>query len=270
LKEQAQLLNRQSSKLIASTFLASWIPWLTLAAINIDEKTSHWLYFVGGLGPVFGFLISHIHDRRKGYAWKNPFTVSKSPIFFISLLPLVSFLPVLLSGLIGSLALQIPFDEKGWNASISEYGGFFLFALVIFIGGPLTEELSWHGYLWPRLRTLHGMTRSVVNAGSVWTMWHLPLFFIQGTSQNSNWTKGGFLIFFAISCYLQMWLWGLFYEISGFGVYSAIFAHYFLNLSSFIVLFDWRLRAIEMTLYLSAILFLYKLNQGRVEKNIAN
>ena len=268
--QQVNLLNRQSRKLVASTFLASWIPWFTLAAIDIEEKTSHWLYIVGGIGPVIGFLICFFHDKRMGYVWKNPFTVSKSPLFFISLLPLVSFVPVLLSGLIGSLSLQIPFDEKGWNASVSEYGGYFLFALVIFIGGPLTEELSWHGYLWPRLATLHGMKRSVAIAGSVWTMWHLPLFFIQGTSQNSNWTKGGFLIFFAISCYLQMWLWGLFYEISGFGVYSAIFAHYFLNLSSFIVPFDWRLRTIEMALYLVTILFLHKLNQRRVVKNSAN
>ena len=57
------------------------------------------------------------------------------------------------------------------------------FALVLLIGGPLGEEFGWCGYALPSLQAGHDWRVASLGLGLVWGVWHLPLFFIAGTSQ---------------------------------------------------------------------------------------
>jgi hypothetical protein len=54
----------------------------------------------------------------------------------------------------------------------------------LIIIGPLSEEFGWRGYLLDRLQSRLGALTSALIVGCVWGLWHLPLFFIPGTSQN--------------------------------------------------------------------------------------
>jgi membrane protease YdiL (CAAX protease family) len=56
--------------------------------------------------------------------------------------------------------------------------------LILLFGGPLGEEFGWRGWAWPALRDRHGWRTSSLFLGCVWGLWHLPLFFIEGTLQS--------------------------------------------------------------------------------------
>lgn len=57
------------------------------------------------------------------------------------------------------------------------------FFLVLLIGGPVGEEFGWRGDALPTLQEGLDWRTASVGLGLVWGVWHLPLFFIAGTSQ---------------------------------------------------------------------------------------
>ena len=60
----------------------------------------------------------------------------------------------------------------------------FPFTLFILIFGPVPEELAWRGYALNELeKRLDPFTASII-LGIYWAVWHLPLFFIDGSYQH--------------------------------------------------------------------------------------
>jgi membrane protease YdiL (CAAX protease family) len=53
---------------------------------------------------------------------------------------------------------------------------------LVFLG-PLGEEPGWRGFALPRLQQRSGPLLGTLLLGVLWACWHLPLFFIPGTSQ---------------------------------------------------------------------------------------
>lgn len=54
---------------------------------------------------------------------------------------------------------------------------------LIFLG-PVQEEFGWRGYALPRLLASPGPVSGSLILGLVWGLWHLPLFWIDGSFQN--------------------------------------------------------------------------------------
>ncbi len=95
------------------------------------------------------------------------------PILLIG--PIISFLSLLVVLIIEGptiLSYSLPFTK------------FFPVLLIIFFtGGPLAEEFGWRGYLLERFQYKWNMVISGLFVGIIWAIWHLPLHFIAGTTQ---------------------------------------------------------------------------------------
>src|SRR5262249_53139070 len=61
----------------------------------------------------------------------------------------------------------------------------FATTLIVTNTGPLGEELGWRGYALPRLLERWNALASAIILGLVWTIWHVPAFFISGVMGQS-------------------------------------------------------------------------------------
>jgi len=104
------------------------------------------------------------------------------------------------------------------------------FVLVLCIGGPLGEEFGWRGYVLPALTARLGWRRSSLIVGAMWGLWHVPLFYIEGTGQ----TQMPMALFLASTVALSI----VFARLSigaAFSVLPALLLHWSINAWSLII-----------------------------------
>ena len=79
------------------------------------------------------------------------------------------------------------------------------FFLVFLIGGPLGEEFGWRGLALPALEARFSPAWASLLLGVIWTVWHLPLFFISASAQHSL-PFGLFALLTLPLCILLTWV----------------------------------------------------------------
>lgn len=97
-----------------------------------------------------------------------------------------------------------------------------LFLITTFLTGG-NEEIGWQGFLQPGLEKLLPFPLATVITGLVWAVWHLPLFFLPGSSQEGV----SFLVFLA-SCLLGRFWFAALYKKSQ-SVLCCILFHGLIN-----------------------------------------
>jgi membrane protease YdiL (CAAX protease family) len=134
---------------------------------------------------------------------------------------------------IGILADVILGGKGGeWSAdapSFSEPLTLLSFPLFVLIFGPIPEELGWRGYALDRLQAKWSALISSLLLGSIWALWHVPLFFIEGTYQNDlGLFSLSFWLFFAAlipQSILMTWI----YNNNNRSTLSAVLVHFMIN-----------------------------------------
>lgn len=184
-------------------FALPWIVWGTTLAEqsglirwHIPESLAFWLglplatygvaAFTGGWPAVKDLLVRLI--RVKVHAiWY--FTALLLPAVLVSIV--VVSAPF--AGLLAGVGVDVPAG--------SLLG---LLALNIWMW-LITEETAWRGFALPRLQERFNPLLASVVLGVVWAVWHLPLFFIQGSFQ-SHIPFAGFLVSTVATSVLIGWL----------------------------------------------------------------
>lgn len=127
---------------------------------------------------------------------------------------------IMILGAAGQLAIV---RLVGASFDFSLFGKRLFWLLPLLILGPLSEELGWRGYALGRLQKRMNAFAASLVVGVFWALWHLPLFYIVGTSQNLY--DMSFLAFgaglLAISV-LYTWI----YNNCGGSIWSAVFFHW--------------------------------------------
>jgi membrane protease YdiL (CAAX protease family) len=118
-------------------------------------------------------------------------------------------------------------DLQPWKAA--DVGQLLLLAVIVLVvGGPLGEEIGWRGYLLPQLLRRTGPLAASLLVAAVWAVWHLPLFWVPGATQEGS-SIPAFIAFVAGFSILTTWL----YVASGGSLLAAILFHNAINVSTF-------------------------------------
>ncbi|HML45453.1 MAG TPA: type II CAAX endopeptidase family protein [Clostridia bacterium] len=178
--------NHEVAAFFAATIGFTWLIWLPALLIQnfgLYLPLSYDLLIKAGsfvpstAGFVFAYrcggkpevrsLFRSMHHARIGIRWI---------LFTFLVLPGVSAVSCLIYSLTGNDLPQM------------QFGPLFIpiaFLYLLLFMGPLGEEAGWRGFALPRMLRNASPMNAAARMGIVWSFWHLPLFFINGTTQNA-------------------------------------------------------------------------------------
>ncbi len=208
------------------TFLFSWVIWtpLVLGSLGIIPVSVELLSLVrvpvimlGAFGPLAGALYDLRRSEGKGAATK----------FLHSFLDFRSgwkgyILPILIFGGSTFAAWFIPelVGEKRLPMLLPSIWIFIpCLIFMIFLGGG-QEEFGWRGYALPVLEKKFGLWYANIILGVIWALWHIPTWFITGTTQ-THMNFGGFILLMTGYSFIFSWI----RKISGNRPFSGLYAH---------------------------------------------
>ena len=179
----------------------SWLLWLPSVIISVTDKQSlmYWMHDVemtAGLGLIaivgvfatFGplvaaFTVTGLTEGRDGVRrfWRRFWDVRLPGVWL-----LVSFLlPLFLIAVPRLIVVPLGYPlQLAWASQPVVLVGWFLNNLTR--SGGMSEEFGWRGYALPRLQARWNASVSSLVLGLVWAVWHLPLWFVAGSSQQGS------------------------------------------------------------------------------------
>ena len=173
------------------TFAITWSCWLAVLALGIPfESPAGLVLLLAGLtGPAItgiGFVYLVYDDPGRRDFWARLIGVRRIGDRWV-LVVLVLPPAVVLSG--AAVDLLLGGSGATWGEWVPAFAGDPLVILpAVFFATlpPLLEELGWRGYALDRLQLHWSALNAGVILGVVWSVWHLPLFFIEGTYQHDT------------------------------------------------------------------------------------
>lgn len=233
-------MNEHSSKLSSPwfffllTFGWSWLFYIpaVLSGKGADTFLVALLRYLGGAGPLLASItLTYITQDREGRRdyWRRVFDFKRISAGWYAIIlltiPILTALPVLLDVLFGGSGAQLEAAARFIDQPLA------ILPFVVFnlLFGPIPEELGWRGYALDRLQMKWNALVSSLVLGSVWSLWHLPLFFIKGTYQyDLGLGSSGFWLFMVLmvpASVLYTWI----YNNNGRSTLSAVLFHFMTN-----------------------------------------
>jgi len=207
--------------------LAYFVFWGPLVVFQVptisfvsDVRGPIWaiaMYILNGFGPsVVAIILTRVYEGKVGLKQflKRVVHFKIGLRWYLTIILLV-LLPTLGQLLIIRLLGQ-SFNYMGF---ITQLGSF----IPLIIIGPLSEELGWRGYALDRLQTKWNALVSSIIVGTLWALWHLPLFYMVGTSQHElHFSFISFLFALIAHSILYTWL----YHNTNRSIWTAVFFHW--------------------------------------------
>jgi uncharacterized protein len=159
-----------------------------LMDLSMEAAAGLVLVLLAAVGPmVTGIAFTYLTRDKEGRRdfWKRVIDFKRIPargylviILFVPILNGLAALVDVLTGGIGAIWGETALNFLTNPASIILS---ILFASLF----PFIEELGWRGYVLDRLQEKHSALVSSLMLGVIWSLWHLPTFFIRDSYQAS-------------------------------------------------------------------------------------
>lgn len=234
--KQSQTASKNFWTFILLTFTISWLFWVPLALSGQDVEGTTLLipFALGGFGPSVTGIIMVYRNKNKQERrdfWKRVIDFKRISTGWYLFIFLV--FPALYAILFGINSLMgNPLPKFARMAQIAS-NPLLLIGIVItgILTGPLSEELGWRGFALDRLQTRWSPLISSLVLAPFWWAWHLPLFFVRGTTQY-KWGVGTldfwlFMIAIVPLTILLTWV----YNHNNKSILAAILTHFMYNFS---------------------------------------
>lgn len=168
----------------AICFLATWSFWILGAAVSRKGGAglSQTLMLAGLLAPSITAVVTvftsgsralraDFKAKLTGFYRLRPGNILKSFALFLGIV----LISILISLAFGQPANQLRFTD-GFSFSVSGAS-----ALLTILLASVIEEVGWRGYGEDAIANSCSWFRESVIFGLVWALWHLPLFWIEGS-----------------------------------------------------------------------------------------
>jgi len=169
------------------TFALTWTAWIVPAAFLEPDNAG---FFALG-GPVFmlGVFAPGLVALALTAYWEGRAGVARV-LARIGMWQLDARLYLFAIGYFASIKLLAALIHR---IAVGAWPAFGDTSLLLILGGILMstwvqagEEVGWRGYALPRLATHFGLGGASILLGVVWALWHLPLFYLQGSGSDGQ------------------------------------------------------------------------------------
>ena len=170
-------------------FGLSWLFWVPATLFHATEPAFPILelHYLGGLmPPVVAIALLHLQHTRaeqRDY-WQRVVDFKRIRLGWYAVILLTPSAFTALSALCDRLLGGRGAVLNAASSFMHQPVGIVRFAMSTLLFGPLPEELAWRGYALDRLQMRWNTLMSSLMLEGVWTVWHLPLFFIKGSYQH--------------------------------------------------------------------------------------
>ncbi len=138
------------------------------------------LYLAGAAAPMIAaIVVTAIAGGKHGISdlFKRSFHWRFSPLWYLAAVAIP--LAVTAASALAAIGFHDARLPQRWFSPVFGWG--FLVFFLIYDG--LGEETGWRGFALPRLQSLLGPVGASIALGCIWALWHLPLFFMEGSFQ---------------------------------------------------------------------------------------
>ncbi len=236
-KKEVQLMNGYKYKPIRFyiiCFAVTWLFWISAAVLSSrsDENgISMILMLLGLFTPAVTAIVTVATSKSK--ALKND--LNRKLVGFYRIKPLNILIAVLSFALIVvcSILLSLLFGQSANQFAFTEDFSFSIggtSALLTILLASVIEELGWRGYGEDSVASYFTWFTESIIFGCIWALWHLPLFWIEGTYHYGLRELGiGYMLNFLISVvpmgFLTTWV----YVKNNRSMLACIIFHLFVN-----------------------------------------
>ncbi len=172
---------------VISIFLSLFVFWGPIAILKVPAMGFKsgaagpiWaiiFFIIGGFVPSITGIILTIFFEGKKHAKqlvKAAFQVKISFKWFTAIVLIASYYAV---------SCIILYSALGGHFKYTKFLTLLPTILPLFLLGPLSEEYGWRGFALKRLLKIVNPNLASLILGLVWSLWHLPLFYMLGINQ---------------------------------------------------------------------------------------
>ncbi|KAJ50161.1 hypothetical protein BD780_000947 [Clostridium tetanomorphum] len=184
------------------------------------------LFMIGGFVPsITGIILTAVFEGKKQakQLLKKAFQVRIGFKWFIAINLTAAYFAV---------SWIIIYSALHGNFNYSKFFTLLPTILPLFIFGPLSEEYGWRGFALKRLLKIVNPNIASLAIGLVWSLWHLPLFYIVSTNQYEH--NLSFLTFM-ISITSSSFIYTYIYIKTHGKLFTAVFFHWIYTFLSDVV-----------------------------------